>query len=139
MTAWEEVLLKVRSAADTVGKKTSELTDTVKLKTKSAQIQKEMAATFEGMGRLLYDSRQSGRDVSDLLENSAVRIDGLQVELQQVEDELCAYKGAVRCPACRAIVDNDAAFCPRCGHPMTANGSPEEQVESETKAETEAE
>ena len=129
MTTWEEVLLKVRSAADTVGKKTTELTDTVKLKTKSAQIQKDMAATFEGMGRLLYDSRQSGRDVSDLLESSAARIDELQAELQQVEDELCAYKGAVHCPACRAIIDGDAAFCPRCGHKMTPDETPETEAE----------
>ena len=121
MTTWEDVLLKVRNAADTVGKKTTELTDTVKLKTKSAQLQKEMAATFEGMGRLLYDSRQSGRDVSDLLENSAKQIDELQAEWQQVEEELCAYKGAVHCPACRAIVEDSVAFCPHCGHKMAAD------------------
>ena len=123
MTTWEDVLLKVRNAADTVGKKTTELTDTVKLKTKSAQLQKEMAATFEGMGRLLYDSRQSGRDVSDLLEDSAKRIDELQAEWQQVEEELCAYKGAVHCPACRAIVEDSAAFCSHCGHKMAADNN----------------
>ena len=115
MTTWEEVLLKAKTAADTVGKKTSELAETVRLKTKSAQIQKEMAATFEGMGRLIYDSRQSGEDVSSLIEESAKRIDALQKELQQVEDELCAYKKAVRCPSCRAIVGEDAVFCPQCG------------------------
>ncbi|MGI6264373.1 MAG: hypothetical protein ACOYJY_02780, partial [Acutalibacteraceae bacterium] len=101
MTTWEEILLKARSAADTVGKKTSELTETVKLKTKSAQLQKEIASVFEGMGRLLYDSRQSGTDVAELLEESAKRVDELQEELQGVEDELCAYKKAVRCENCR--------------------------------------
>lgn len=131
MTTWEEVLLKVRGAADTVGKKTTELAETVKLKTKSAQIQKEMAATFEGMGRLLYDSRQSGRDVSDLVESSAKRIDELQVELQKVEEELCAYKKATHCPACRAIIADDAAFCPRCGHKMAADEQPTEETKAE--------
>ena len=83
------------------------------------------------MGRLLYDSRQSGRDVSDLVESSAKRIDELQVELQKVEEELCAYKKATHCPACRAIIADDAAFCPRCGHKMAADEQPTEETKTE--------
>lgn len=121
MTTWEEVLLKAKSAAGTVGKKTTELADTVKLKTRSAEIQKEIAATFEGMGRLLYDSRQSGEDVSPLLDASMKQVDALQEDLRRVEDELCACKNAVRCASCRAIVDDDAVYCPKCGHKLKNN------------------
>lgn len=121
MTTWEEVLLKAKSAAGTVSKKTTELADTVKLKTRSAEIQKEIAATFEGMGRLLYDSRQSGEDVASLLDASMKQIDALQEDLRRVEDELCACKNAVRCVSCRAVVDDDAAYCPKCGHKLKNN------------------
>lgn len=121
MTTWEEVLLKAKSAAGTVSKKTTELADTVKLKTRSAEIQKELAATFEGMGRLLYDSRQSGEDVTPLLDESMKQVGTLQEDLRKVEDELCARKNVVRCASCHAMVDDDAAFCPHCGHKLNNN------------------
>ena len=92
MTTWEEVLLKAKSAAGTVSKKTTELADTVKLKTRSAEIQKELAATFEGMGRLLYDSRQSGEDVTPLLDESMKQVGTLQEDLRKVEWQLLLHR-----------------------------------------------
>lgn len=121
MTTWEEVLLKAKNAAGTVSKKTVELADTVKLKTRSAEIQREMAATFEGMGRLLYDSRQGGEDVTPLLEESMKQIDTLQENLRKVEEELCSRKKVVRCASCQAMVGDEAFFCPRCGHKLKNN------------------
>lgn len=118
MTMFEEWLLKAKSAADTVGKKTSDLTEMVKLKTKAAGVQKEIEATLEGMGRLVYDSRKDGRDVSDLLEESAKRVDQLEAELKTIEDELCAYQKVVRCPKCQSKVDEEVAYCPHCGRKM---------------------
>lgn len=118
MTTWEEWLLKAKDAADVVGKKTTEMAETVKLKTKAAGVQREIAATFEGMGRLMYDSRQNGSDVTELLDTAAKRVDQLQAELQAIEDELCTYKNAVRCPDCHEIVAEQAVYCSRCGRKM---------------------
>lgn len=118
MTTWEEWLLKAKDAAGVVEKKTTELAETVKLKTKAAGVRKEIAATFEGVGRLLYDSRQNDSDVTELLDAAIQRVDQLQAELQTIEDEICAYKNATRCPECREVVDEQAVYCSRCGHKM---------------------
>ena len=118
MTMLEELLLKAKSAADTVGKKTADLTDMVRLKTKAASLQKEIATTLESMGRLVYDNRKAHRDISALLEEHSQKVDGLKAELKAVENELCAYQKVVHCPSCDNKVDDSVAFCPYCGQKM---------------------
>ena len=51
--------------AEKVGKKTGELVDVTKLKMELSSVEKELSATLEGLGRVVYNAHHSGEDVSD--------------------------------------------------------------------------
>ncbi len=118
MTTFEDLLLKAKDTADAVGQKTTELAEVVRLKTKLAGVRRELAATFEGMGRLVYDSQKSGEDVSELLTSATQRVKKLESQQKKLEDALCRYNKAVRCPHCEEIVPETSAYCNRCGQKL---------------------
>ena len=58
MTTFEDILCKGKNAAECVGKKASDIVEVTKLKMEAAEMEKDIAATLEGLGRLVYDSRK---------------------------------------------------------------------------------
>ena len=64
MTTFEDILCKGKNAAECVGKKATDLVEVTKLKMEAAETEKDIASTLEGLGRLVYDGRKSGQDVT---------------------------------------------------------------------------
>ena len=53
MTTFEDVLYKAKTMAEAAGKKTSDMLEATRLKMAAAEIEKDIAATLEGLGRLV--------------------------------------------------------------------------------------
>ena len=69
MATFEDVVNKAKSAAETAGKKTSDFLEATRLKVDAAEVEKELAYTMEGLGRLLYDEKKTGEDRSTQIED----------------------------------------------------------------------
>ena len=115
MMTWEDILGKTRDAAEYVGKKTEDFVELTKLRLALSDTEKELAATMEGLGRLVYDARKSGADVTALLDEAVATADALQKKAEGLREQIYAYKKVKRCAACQAINREDAAYCKACG------------------------
>ena len=118
MATFEEILNKAREGAEKVGQKTSDFVEVTRMKMNIAEIEKEIAATFEGLGRLVYDAEKSGQDVDDMVHACIENVDELQADVDALRDQLYAFKHLQKCPSCGAVNDEDATFCNKCGKPL---------------------
>ncbi len=115
MTTFEEILCKGKNAAECVGKKASDIVEVTKLKMEAAEAEKDIAATLEGLGRLVYDGRKSGQDVSALTEECIAKIDEMNEKARRLRAKIDEYNNVVRCPQCDAVNTDDSKFCKKCG------------------------
>ena len=115
MGTFEDVLLKAKSVAESAGKKTTDLVEVTKLKMEAAEVEKDISATLEGLGRLMYDSKKAGEDVSALIDECIIKVDEQNAKLAELRDKICAYQNVVRCRQCNTVNADDAVFCKKCG------------------------
>ncbi|MBQ3094268.1 MAG: hypothetical protein IJC52_03760 [Clostridia bacterium] len=115
MATFEDFLNKARDLAEAAGKKTTEMVDKTKVKMEISTLQKQLAATFEGLGRLVYDAEAAGEDIADMKQTAFETVKELQEQIDALQGKLYDYEGAVRCKECGAVNDGDAVFCKNCG------------------------
>lgn len=102
MATFEDVVNKAKSAAETAGKKTSDFLEATRLKVDAAEVEKELAYTMEGLGRLLYDEKKTGEDRSTQIEDGIRRADELNARLNELRDpDLPGFRR--RCAAIDAV------------------------------------
>lgn len=134
MGTFEDILNKAKRGAEVVGQKTGDFVEVTKLKMAASDLDKEIAATYEGLGRLVYDAQKSDEDVSEMIQDCIDSIDELQEAADAIREQIYSYKNVHRCVACGAIVDKDSAFCPKCGAPLTVEEeAPAEPAEEATE------
>ncbi len=115
MAILEDVLTRAKAVAEAAGRKTGELVETTKLKMEIAELQKEIASLYEGLGRLLYDGRKSGDAIDEMIDSCIAHLEEQNAYLEELQDRLLENKNAVRCTTCGAINDDDARYCNKCG------------------------
>lgn len=118
MSTFDDLLRKVRDVADVAEKKTNEFIDVTKVKMAIARAEKELSATYEGLGRLVYDAKQGTEEIDELIDACVAHIDELNGEVTSLQDQLAEMQNAVRCAACNAYNEKDAAFCKFCGEKL---------------------
>ncbi|NLN81709.1 MAG: zinc ribbon domain-containing protein [Clostridiales bacterium] len=115
MTSFEDVISKAKSVAEVAGKKTSDFIEVTRLKIEAAELEKEMSSVLEGLGRLVYDARKAGEDVSPMVDDCVTRLNEYQLKIDALRKKIDAYRYTVRCKDCGAPNPDDAAFCKKCG------------------------
>ncbi|MGN0171711.1 MAG: zinc ribbon domain-containing protein [Acutalibacteraceae bacterium] len=118
MPTIDELLGKAREVADAAGKKTTELLDKTKIRMEISSLEKQLAATYEGIGRLVYDAETSGEDISELKKDAYESVAQQQARIEELQNKLYDYSHAVRCKSCGAINEEDALFCKKCGEKL---------------------
>ena len=115
MAMFEDMLARARAVAESAGKKTGEFVETTKIKMEIADLQREIATLYEGLGRLIYDGRQSGESVEDMVDACIEHLEEQNAYLQKLQDKLLESKNAVRCEDCGAVNEETARYCNHCG------------------------
>lgn len=115
MITIEDAVLYVKGAAETAGRKTGEWVEIAKIKLQIADLRREIAAANEGLGRLVYDARQSGEDIEEMVEACVAHIRELYEQMDKLEAKVMEAKNVVRCDECGAFNESVATFCNRCG------------------------
>jgi uncharacterized coiled-coil DUF342 family protein len=93
---FDEVLLKVKSAADYTGKKTSEMVEIGKLRYKAKQISWELERTYSKLGVIVYEAKKGGSDFGTVITAAVEEIDNLNRKLDDVEEKIRSYHKAER-------------------------------------------
>ena len=115
MATFEDVVTKAKSVAETAGKKTSDFIEVARLKVDAAEMEKDIASTLEGLGRLVYESRKSDKDITTLVDDCVMKLDERYAQLRELRLKIDEYRNKVRCASCGAMNPEDAVFCKKCG------------------------
>lgn len=118
MTTFEDLYCKAKSAAEAAGKKTGELVELTKLKLAAAEAEKELAASFEKLGRLVYTARQTETDSSVEIDTMVQLISRQKEALSELREAIAAAKNGTLCTSCGTVNDEDAAYCKKCGNAL---------------------
>ena len=115
MTTFEEILAKARDIVGSVKDKTGEIVDKTKIKLAIGDLEKKLAATFEGIGRLVYDAEAANEDITPLKADALETVKELQAEIAKLQARLYDLEGVACCDACGVPNEKDATFCKKCG------------------------
>ena len=115
MTTFEDILAKARDIVGSVKDKTGEIVDKTKIKLAIGDLEKKLAATFEGIGRLVYDAETANEDITQLKADAFETVKELQAEIAKLQTRLYDLEGVACCDACGAPNEKDATFCKKCG------------------------
>ena len=115
MAVFEDVLSRAKSIAKTAGRKTEDLVELTKVHIQIGDLRREIAALYEGLGRLVYDARHTDESVDELIDACVEELEEQQAALARLEERVMQYKNIVRCETCGAFNAHDAAFCNQCG------------------------
>ncbi len=109
----------VSDVASATAKKTSELTDTAKIKFKIKKIESRLDRCYSEIGRLRYDELKEGADYEIKISTLIMQIDKLRGDLTSANAELLNLKRVSVCPVCKAEISKDCLHCPICGEKLS--------------------
>ena len=118
MATFEDVLSRAKAVAQAAGKKTEEIVELTKVRVQIGDLRREIASMYEGLGRLVYDSRRTEESVDDLIEACVEQLDEQLAALARLEERVMESKNVIRCEKCGALNAQDATFCNQCGEKL---------------------
>lgn len=131
--------------AEAVGKKTEDLVEIQKLRSKLRCAQRDVEQEYKKIGGMIYHRFITGEVMDEELAQMCENIMELKNQAARYQEELANRKGQNICPACGSSNPKDAAFCMHCGT-VIAKEEPEEEdiftagpVQEQTEAEAQRE
>ncbi len=115
MASFEDFWNLTKETAEKVGRKTSDFVDVTKLRMELSSVEKELSVTLEGLGRVVYDSRKSGEDATDMILACIEHVDELMEQRDDLRHKIDVYKNVRRCASCGVNNPEEADFCQKCG------------------------
>ncbi len=115
MGLFDDVMVNVKSAANSVSKKTNNIVDYSKLKFTATGLVNEIRKKYQTLGEEVYACSKIGSDDSQTIELLIQEIDELKAQLQSTNESITAAKHKITCPVCKAELSKDSLFCNKCG------------------------
>ena len=111
----DDVMVNVKSAANSVGKKTNEIVDYSKLRFTASGLNNEIRKKYQTLGEEVYTSTKIGSEDTKSIELLIKEIDELKAQLQATKEQITYAKNKIICPVCKAELNKDSLFCNKCG------------------------
>lgn len=105
----------ITGTAEVVGKKTEDLLEIQKLRSRIRNAQRNVELDYKKLGEIIYQRYVSGADLDEELTEVCGLIMDLQKQTASYKEELANRKGQTVCPACGSGNPRDAVFCMHCG------------------------
>lgn len=111
----DDVVVNVKSAANTVTKKTNDFVDYSKLRFTASGLSNEIRKKYQTLGEEVYTSTKIGSEDTKSIELLIKEIDELKAQLQSTNELITLAKNKAICPVCKAEINKDSHFCNKCG------------------------
>ena len=118
---FETLRQTITDTAEVVGKKTEDLVEIQKLRSRIRNAQRNVEADYQKLGEIIYQRYIGGAVLDEELADVCSKIMELQKETASYKEELAGRKGQNVCPVCGSGNPKDAAYCMQCGAPMPKN------------------
>lgn len=114
MSAFDEILYGAKKCFDTAAEKTNEFVEASKVRMEKAQLIGEIREEYEHLGKVCYQTSETGVDQTDKMKVIIAKIHALRQELQQADEN--AKTGKVKvCEHCGVSNSYKFEFCSSCG------------------------
>ena len=114
MGFFQDTILNVKSAFETIGEKTGKAIDVSKLKLSECELKNEISKEFENLGKIVYNSEKLKID-DERIKNKIDAISILYDQLNEVSGQIADIKQKRVCPNCSAVNSAEMLYCGKCG------------------------
>ena len=128
----------VAKTSENVMKKSSTAIEIQKAKLKRVSLEGDMKELYASLGKLYFEEYADGdmpKEMAELCE----KITSCQHAINEAEQRAALLKGVVICSNCRAEVDKDASYCPKCGAEIIHVVEEDENVDAASSEEVDDE
>lgn len=108
----------ITETAEAVSKKTEELLEIQKLRSKIRNAQRDVQQEYKKIGEMVFCRFVDGEEMDEEVAQICDHIMELQNQTVGYKEELAGRKGQNICPACGSANPKDGAFCMHCGAVM---------------------
>ncbi len=120
MAALDDLMIKAKELADTVGKATGELVDDSRMKLQELKLNSELKDAYERLGSVTYDSIKNGTENKALVDLVVSEIDGILQSLELLKTTKTTTGTEEKyCSQCGTTNSSDSVYCARCGAPLS--------------------
>ncbi|RUT28669.1 zinc ribbon domain-containing protein [Paenibacillus zeisoli] len=130
---------KFKAGVAEAGNKAKNVVEINRLKMQNNSMQNEMAGQYEAIGRIVFESMEEGSwPVSkEQVSTHAVRIQELQLAIEQNLLHIANINDSKTCKSCGATNNIEAKFCNHCGHTYEVKHNSTVEYETDVKEELE--
>lgn len=126
---------KISDAAKSTAKKSEELIETSKLRSKIKENESEIEKLKKEIGEAAYAKFVEGVKIFDEAEEMCESIKGFEEKIAEIEVDILSLRRIRVCPSCQTEVEETVVFCSNCGHKFEPLPEPEvEEEETEVEA-----
>jgi hypothetical protein len=113
----ERIISEIKTTADKVAKKSTELVELSKVKLNIANTKSNINENFRILGEMIYISQKHDEEIdADVFSDAITKIDELYLKLAEYNETAAALMNKKLCPECRKANENTAVFCSQCGY-----------------------
>ena len=127
---------KTGQAAETAGRRATELAQSTRLNLQIFDLNTECEVLYKEIGKLMYDVHQGIEADEDGIQDRLAKLDGLQLKIAGLRDQIGMLKSSVRCPNCGRLCSRTDTFCAGCGGALSFD-APDAVFEAEVVQEEE--
>lgn len=99
-----------------VCQKSNDVIEMQKLRMKKGSLESDLQDIFVKMGQIGYSKYLAGDEtLCDEIIALCEQVKANKDAINEVREQMNKLKGTKECPNCHAIVDEEDAFCPKCG------------------------
>lgn len=128
---------KLSDAAKSTAKKSEEMIETGKIKSKIRDAENNIEKMKLSIGEAAYSKFKEGGKTFPEAEEICSGIDVVYESIKEYEEKILSLKHIRICPGCSSEVEDTVAFCAKCGHkfePLPVIEEEEEVDELKCKA-----
>lgn len=133
----EVVAKKTEEAVEVVAKKTEETVEVQKVKSQIRVLERSNERDFQDIGKIVYERYQKGKVIDTEFIELCEAISTREDSIENYKKQMAEIKGLDVCPNCKAHVEANVVFCPKCGAKIEQESYEETEFVDEVVAEEE--
>jgi ribosomal protein L40E len=115
MSFWDSFGRKAKEAAQEVAKKSGELVEVTRLNISISNEEDKVRKLYLEMGKKIYDTYRGSQPVDNEFEEICKKIDNIMENIESMKQKILEIKNIKLCVNCGKELEQDAAFCAKCG------------------------
>lgn len=132
MSMFENITKKVTETAKAAAKKSGDIVEVTKLNVAIGAEEDKIEKGYIDIGRIIYEAFDGGAVFDASVTECCEKISEYRKNIEEMKQKILELKKVKNCPGCKAELEVDTAYCPKCGTkqeiPQVVVEEPEEKV-----------